>query len=494
MERLNYHVLDEQGYTGYLLREGPERVLQFGEGNFLRAFADYFIDIANEKTDFNGKVCVVQPIRTGLSDAINEQEGLCTIYLRGYENGEKVSKKRIISSISRAIDSYKEYQALLDCARNPDLRYIISNTTEAGITFDESNRYDDVPPENFPAKLARILHERYQIMGAVAGKGFVILPCELIDHNGDELKRCVMEYIKLWKLEDDFLSWVENENVFCSTMVDRIVTGYPAAEAEALGKENGYEDKLLDAGEVFAIWVIEGPEWLREELPFEKAGLPVVVCNDCSPFKKRKVRILNGVQSGMVLVSYLAGYDIARYCLDDPVIKRFMKSMVYDEIIPALDLPEEAKLAFAKESFERLENPFIDHRLLAISLNTTAKWRVRDLPSVKSYYAMFGRLPVNLTFSFAAYLAFYRCDQMGNGFLIGKRGDDEYHVCDDQDVLEFFYEHRDDTVRELVRAVCSNEKMWGEDLTRIGKFALEVERYLEKIYEVGMYAAIFELQ
>lgn len=490
MKRLSYDVLEEQGYEGYLLKEGPERVLQFGEGNFLRAFADYFIDIANEKAGFQGKVCIVQPIRNGLSDAVNEQEGLCTIYLRGYENGEKVSRKRIISSINRAINPYEDYQEFLKCAANPDLRYIISNTTEAGIAFDSTNKYEDTPPDNFPAKLTRFLHERYLIFGEEKGKGFVILSCELIDHNGDELKRCVKEYIKLWGLEEGFLSWLERENTFCSTMVDRIVTGYPASEISDLEKENGYEDRLIDTGEIFAIWVIEGPEWLREELPFEKAGLPVIVCEDCSPYKNRKVRILNGVQTGMVLASYLSGYNIARYCLDDPVIKGYMERMIYEEIIPALDLPEEEKLSFAKETFERLANPFIDHKLLAISLNTTSKWKARDLPSVKSYYEKFGKLPSNLVFSFAAYLAFYHCSRLENGHMVGLRGEEEYFVNDDREVLEFFMEHKDDTVPQLVQAVCSNEKMWGEDLTKLGDFALMAKVYLNRIYEMGMHAAM----
>ena len=493
MEGLSYELLAGQGYEGYLLPQAPERVLQFGEGNFLRAFADYFIDIANEKAGFNGKVCVVQPIAEGLAEVINRQQGLYTVYLRGYENGEKVQRKRVVSSISRALNPYTQYEALLDCAANPDLRFIISNTTEAGIVFDAGSTFDQAPPASFPAKLTRFLYERFVRMGGKEGTGFVILSCELIDHNGDELRRCVKEYINLWGLEESFGRWVEKENLFCSTMVDRIVTGYPAAEAEELNRRSGYEDRLLDAGEVFAIWAIEGPPSLREELPFERAGLPVVVCDDCTPYKQRKVRILNGVQTGMVLASYLSGHDIVRKCMDDETIVKYMEKTVYEEIIPSLDLPKEEMLSFARECFERLKNPFIDHKLLDISLNTTAKWRARDLPSVKDYHAKYGKIPPCIAFSFAAYLRFYRCERLEDSFMAARRGEEEYRVRDDRYVLEFFAVHREDSVPELVHAVCANIQMWGEDLNLLGDFAAMVQSQLERIETVGMYAAMGEL-
>lgn len=493
MEQLSYDLLRRQGYDGYLLPEAPERVLQFGEGNFLRAFADYFIDIANEKAGFHGKVCVVQPIAAGLAEELNRQEGLYTVYLRGNENDVQVSRKRVVSSISRALNPYTQYEDFLKCAHNPDLRYIISNTTEAGIVFEEHSAFGDKPPASFPAKLTRFLYERFTCMGSETGKGFVVLSCELIDHNGDELKRCVREYIRLWGLEEGFAQWVEEENLFCSTMVDRIVTGYPAAEAEEMNGHNGYEDKLLVAGEVFAVWVIEGPDSLREELPFEKAGLPVVVCGDCAPYKQRKVRILNGAQTGMVLASYLSGQNIVRFCMEDEGIVRYMEKTIYEEIIPSLDLDREDMLAFAKEVFRRLKNPFIDHKLLDISLNTTAKWRARDLPSVKEYLAKYKKLPPCLVFSFAAYLKFYRGEELREDCLMARRGDEEYRVRDDRYVLEFFAQHRNDSIPQLVRSVCANCRMWGEDLNELPGFAQLVERYLNQIEAEGMYAAMQSL-
>ena len=271
MDKLNYQVLRAQGYEGYLLQSAPERVLQFGEGNFLRAFVDYFIDNLNEKAGFNGKVVLVQPIAPGLTDIINGQEGLYTLFLRGQENGRKVNRKRVISCVSRCINPYQDYTALLDCAKNPALRFLVSNTTEAGIVFDSACKFDDAPPSSFPAKMTRFLYERYRL----GLPGFVILSCELIDH-----KKCVEQYVKLWGLTEDFAQWVQTGNTFCSTLVDRIVTGYPRAEAAAICKKLGYEDNLIDTGEVFGFWVIEGPQSIKEELPFEKAGLPVIVVDD----------------------------------------------------------------------------------------------------------------------------------------------------------------------------------------------------------------------
>ena len=270
MKKLNYQVLEESGFDGYILKDAPERVLQFGEGNFLRAFVDYFIDVMNEKAGFNSKVCVVQPIAFDARQRFKDQESLYTLFLRGQENGEKVNKKRVISALSRCINSYLDFDEYMACAENPDLRFITSNTTEAGIVYDPSCQFTDRPAGSFPGKLTQFLYKRFQL----GLKGFIILSCELIDHNGDELKRCVHEYIKQWGLGDDFAAWTDRENLFCSTLVDRIVTGGAKGEAPALWEKFGYEDQLIDTGEVFAAWVIEGPQWIKEEFPFEKAGLP----------------------------------------------------------------------------------------------------------------------------------------------------------------------------------------------------------------------------
>lgn len=496
MKRLSYEVLKEQNYDGYLLENAPEKVLQFGEGNFLRAFVDYFFDNLNEKTGFNGKVTVVQPLPkhapTSVPEWLNEQEGLYTLYLRGFEGGQKVNAKRVISCVSRCLNAYEDYEAVMACADNPELRYITSNTTEAGIVYDSSCQFTDKPASSFPGKLTQLLYRRFQKFGSEKGKGFVILACELIDDNGKELEKCCIQHAKQWNLGEDFIAWLQEENVFCSTLVDRIVTGYPRSEAAAINEENGYEDMVLDTGEVFGFWVIEGPEWLNEELPFAKAGLPVIITDNHKPYKQRKVRILNGAHTSMVLGAYLAGQDIVRDCMADDVICGFMNKAIYDEIIPTLTLPKDELESFAFSVTERFKNSFIDHALLSISLNSTSKWKARVLPSVKDYIKNTKSLPKCLTTSFALYIAFYKNgkEMTESGLAAVRPNGDSYTISDDKAVLEFYLAHKDDSARDLAYAVCANEDFWGEDLTKLEGFAEMTADTLEKIEREGTYAVM----
>ncbi|RJV90480.1 tagaturonate reductase, partial [Subdoligranulum sp. AF14-43] len=445
MEQLCYETLEKAGYTGYLLKNAPERVLQFGEGNFLRAFADYWFDMANEKAGWNGKCVLVQPIAQGLTQLINRQEGLYTLYLRGRQNGEKVDAKRVISSVSRCLNPYEkqDYDAMMDVAAGEALEYIVSNTTEAGIVYDPSCRLEDCPPASFPAKLTQVLLHRWR-----AGRpGVVVLSCELIDNNGKELLRCVNQYIKLWGLEEGFARWVNGDCTFCSTLVDRIVPGRirDAAEAARLEDENGYRDALIDVGEVFGVWNIEGPEWLAEKLPFRAAGLNCPVVPDVTPYKKRKVRILNGAHTGFVLGAYLAGYDIVRDCMQDDVILGFMNRMLHEEVIPTLPLDRQDLEAFAAAVQDRFNNPFINHELMSITLNSTSKWRARNMPSLLEYAQTAGKLPPCLAMSFAAYIAFYSSDIQAlteQGLVCRRPKGNEYTVSDDRWVLEFYYSRR----------------------------------------------------
>ncbi len=474
MEKLSYQLLETRDYDGYLLKNAPEKVLQFGEGAFLRAFAQDFIDQMNEKAGFNGKAVLVQP-RGGHPDTcarFAQQDGLYTLLLRGREKGEAVSRKRIISCVSRCLDPKGDWQSVLDCAQNPDLRFIISNTTEAGIVFDPACQADDAPPASFPGKLTLFLHERWKL----GLPGFIILACELSEHNGEELRRCVNEYIGLWGLEPGFKAWVEKENLFCSTVVDRIVTGYPRAEAEELCRELGYQDDLLDTGEVFASWIIEGPQSIKDELPFEKAGLPVQVVEDHVPYKQRKVRILNGAHTGFVLGAYLSGFKIVRDCMEDSVVRGFMNRLLYDEVIPTLPLERKDLEDFAAAVADRFNNPYIDHALLSIALNSTAKWRARVMPSLLDSVRNTGKLPPCITFSFAAYLAFYQQEQ----------------PQDDPWVLEFYQEHRQDDPARLAHAVIHNERMWGGELAGLEGFEAAVTAALERIQTAGMYEAMKE--
>lgn len=498
MDKLSYQTLQEAGYDGYLRKEAPERVIQFGEGNFMRAFVDYFIDNMNEKADFNSKVVLVQPIAPipgafDLKNALNEQDGLYTLYLRGCENGEKVNKKRIISCVSRCLNSYTDFDAVMDCAKNPELRFISCNTTEAGITYDPACRFEDRPASSYPGKLTQFLYQRFLTFGREPGKGFIILACELIDDNGKELEKCVLKYASQWNLGEDFIRWLQSENVFCSTLVDRIVTGFPRAEASALNEENGYEDNAMDTGEVFGFWVIEGPQSIKDELPIEKAGLPVLVTDDHKPYKQRKVRILNGAHTSMVLGAYLSGQDIVRDCMEDTVIQGFMNQAIYQEIIPTLTLPKEELEDFAASVTERFRNPYIDHALLSISLNSTSKWKARVLPSLKGYIEKTGTPPACLTASLTFYIAFYNGKELTESGLTATRPEgSKYQISDDRNILEFYAAHKNDSPEELVHAVCTQTDFWGMDLTTLPGLEEAVCEDLKTIREKGAYALMQE--
>jgi len=484
MKRLSHKTLKETGYSGYVMPDAPERILQFGEGNFLRAFVDYFFDVLNEREGFNGKIAMVQPIERGLTDMINEQEGLYTLYLQGSESGQAVRHKRVITSVSRCIDPYRNYDEFISCAKNPDLKYIVSNTTEAGIVYSDIDKITDKPAKNFPAKLTQFMYERFKIFEGKPNTGFVVLSCELIDNNGKELLNCVEKYIKSWNLPNAFLNWVRNENIFCSTLVDRIVTGYPKSEADALNKENGYEDKLLDTGEVFGFWVIEGPEKLNELLPFAKSGLPVLITDDHTPYKKRKVRILNGTHTSMTPASMLAGQEIVRNCMEDDIISGFVRKFIYEEIIPILPLPEAELLEFAGAVSDRFKNPYIDHRLSDISLNSIAKWKARVMPSLLEYIDKFRKLPALLSFSLAALIRFYKCEER-NGTFIGCGSGKEYQLRDDADVCRYFANLKWDNT--TVKAILANTDFWGRNLNDVDGLTEKVTQYIDQIDEIGAY-------
>ena len=494
METLNYEVLAKSGYNGYILKDAPEKVLQFGEGNFLRAFVDYWFDLANEKAGWNGKCVLVQPIAPGLAKMINEQEGLYTLYLRGSENGQKVDDKRVISSVSRCLNPYEEegFRQMMEVAASDDLEIIVSNTTEAGIVYDPACQQNDCPPSSFPAKLTQVLYHRYK----AGKKGIIMLACELIDNNGKELLKCVNQYIDQWGLEDGFKKYVNEDCTFCGSLVDRIVPGRirDPKEVAELEEKHGYADPLLDVGEVFGVWVIEGDTKLNDILPFRKAGLEdhVFVTPDMSPYKKRKVRILNGAHTGFVLGAYLAGFDIVRDCMHDETILGYMNKMLLQEVVPILPLDQDDCKKFAAAVEDRFNNPFVNHELMSISLNSTSKWRARNMPSFLEYVGKNGKLPTCLTMSFAAYIAFYSNDVQGltdKGLVCKRAKGNEYTVSDDRYVLEFYNAHKDDDIPTLVHAVMTNEQMWGQDLTKVAGFEEATVKNLTLIREQGAMAA-----
>ena len=474
----------------------PVKVLQFGEGNFLRAFVDYFIDIANEKTDFNGSIALVKPINIGtLFPAFKEQDYRYTVMLRGLVDGEAVEQTRVVTSVADAVDAYTDYDRYAAYARLDSLRFIVSNTTEAGIVLDESDELALCPPRTYPGKLTKLLYERAEHFNYAPDKGLIILPVELIDDNGIMLKKCVKALAKIWNLGEKFDQWLEEACVFTSTLVDRIVTGYPRGEAESLYEEFGYRDNMLNTAEPFGLWVIEGPAWIEDELPFKKAGCNVVFTQDVSPYKLRKVRMLNGAHTSMVLGAYLAGHEIVGDCMADETMRSYMSQALFNEIMPTLDLPKEDLEAFASAIFERFSNPFNRHLLLSIALNSQSKFRARVLPTIKEYVKRKGELPKILTFSMAAFIAFYCGKKKEDGSFVGVRAaGNEYPIADDQFVLDFFAGMTGKPAAEIAHAVLANPDFWGSDLTgELPGFEASVAASLEAIFTKGAKEAIAEV-
>lgn len=430
-----------------------EKVIQFGEGGFLRGFVDYFLHKLNEKGVWEGKVVVVQPIEKGMCAMLEKQNCEYNLYLRGIEDGKVVNERTHVEVISRCVNPYARFDEYMKLAENPDFRFIISNTTEAGIEYIGTEKKDDRPAKSYPAKLTQLLYHRYELKLP----GFILIPCELIDDNADHLKECILKYAALWELPEDFVQWIQNENEFCNSLVDRIVTGYPRDEAEALWKEIGYEDHMLDTAEIFHLWVIQGNH--EDELPFNKAGFHVVWTDDVHPYKRRKVRILNGGHTSMVLGAYLYGLQTVGECMKDETVSAFLRKCVFDEIVPTLG-NNETDIAFGNAVMERFSNPFIKHQLLSIALNSVSKFQVRVLPTILEYKEKFGEYPPALTFSMAALIAFYRTD----------------HANDGEEIMAFM---KDASVADILK----KKEYWDADLS--GMIPM-VEDYYRLIQEKGM--------
>lgn len=467
----------------------PERVLQFGEGNFLRAFVDWQIDAMNQQAGFGAGVVVVQPLAGGLAEGLNAQDGLYTVYLEGIKNGEPSRDHTVIECVTRGINPYSHYEEYERLAANPDLRFIVSNTTEAGIAFNPDDKLDDRPQASFPGKLAAFLYRRFQLFRGDASKGFIIIPCELIDRNGDELKRIVQTYARLWNLGEDFAAWLENANTFCCSLVDRIVPGYPKERIGEITEELGYEDKFVVVGEQFHLWVIEGLQWIKAELPAEAAGLNLLVVDDMTPYRTRKVRILNGAHTAMTPVAYLYGLDTVGQSVNHPAVGVFVRALIEEEIIPTLDLPEPELRSFAAAVLERFQNPFVQHYLMSIALNSVSKFKTRDLPSLLAYAEQQGRLPQKLVFSLAALIAFYK----------GKRGNEEIALADSAEVLNDFQalwqacRGTEEDLAQLTEGVLALERHWGQDLNQIPGLRDEAARCLVSIERLGMRQALAQL-
>lgn len=422
-----------------------ERIIQFGEGGFLRGFVDWIVQLTNESSDFDASVVVVQPIEKGMCDMLEKQNCVYTHVMRGIKDGIPTVDKKRIDCISRTVQPYKDFNAFLALAENPDFRFVVSNTTESGIAFVDTDKIENAPAVSFPAKVTLLLKKRFEL----GLKGFIFLPCELIDKNGSNLKKCVLKYVDMWNLGDNFKSWIENENIFYNTLVDRIVTGYPKEEKIDVG----YEDNMLNTSEIFHLWVIEGPKEITNEFPFDKAGLNIIVTDNLERYRTRKVRILNGAHTSMIPYALLSGVETVGDCMEDPTMSAFVKKCVYDEIIPTLDLPESELLDYADNVFERFRNPYIRHLCSSIALNSVSKFKVRVLPSILEYIKRKNEMPDTLLTSFAKLIEFYKTDMTN----------------DDAGICEFM---KNASVEEIM----ANTSLWDEDLSFLAE---EVKRRMK---------------
>jgi len=437
--------------------ERPVKILQFGNGNFLRGFTDWMVEKANQKGVFDGNIHIVQVHSKTANNAMIEQDCLFHVIEKGIKNGELVEESTLISCIEGISNVFDNYKPFLQLGENPDLRFVTSNTTEAGIVFDPRDHHIEDISKTFPGKLTALLYHRFKHFDGDSSKGLIFLPCELIEGNGAVLLACIQKYITFWKLPIEFSEWIDYHNIFCDTLVDRIVPGYPKDSIEEIEEKIGFRDKMVVVVEPYHLWAIQGSDIVREEFPIDVDELNVKFVSDLTPFRTQKVRILNGGHTAMVLYAYLKGLRTVKKAVDDPAIVAFLKEAIYEEIIPTLDMPQAELEQFASDVLERFSNPYIVHELKSIALNSVSKFKVRVLPSLLAYHKKFGKWPEKLNLSLAALLVFYR----------GRYKDTELPVNDDHQLMaEFTSAWKMPSTTETVTKLLSEKNYWGEDLTK----------------------------
>ncbi len=457
----------------------PERIIQFGEGNFLRAFVDWIIQKMNDQVEFNSSVVVVQPIEHGMVDRLQAQDCLYHVNLQGLDKGEKVDSLTRIDVISRALNPYMEFDAFLKLAEQPEMRFVVSNTTEAGIAFDPACRLEDRPAASYPGKLTQLLYHRYLTFQGDRSKGWIIFPCELIFLNGHKLKETIEQYIELWQLGADFKAWFTEACTVCATLVDRIVPGFPRKEINAIQERLGYRDQLVVQAEVFHLWVIEAPASVAKEFPADKAGLHVLFVPSEEPYHQRKVTLLNGPHTVLAPVSWLSGVDIVREACQHAVLGPFIHRVMFDELMETLDLPHEELVQFGQDVLERFNNPFVDHSVVSIMLNSFPKFQTRDLPGLKTYLARKGELPKGLVLGLAAIITYYKGDTRADGAQA--KPEDAAEIV--HMLQQLWATGSTQTVAEGVLGAVS---IWGEDLNRIPGLTAMLQSFLEEIQAKGM--------
>lgn len=469
-------------------RTFPERIIQFGEGNFLRAFVDWIIKKMDDKADFNSSVVVLQPLAkySPLLDVFKKQDCLYHVNLMGLDHGKPVNQLEMIDVISRVLHPWSDFEGFLKLAEQPEMRFIVSNTTEAGICFEPDNKLEDKPANSYPGKLTQLLYHRYEYFKGAEDKGFIIFPCELIFHNGVELKKCIEKYIELWNLGEDFKAWFENYCPIYSTLVDRIVPGFPRNDIDAIKEKLQYNDNLVDRGEYFHLWVIEAPESVAKEFPADKAGLNVLFVPSEAPYHERKVTLLNGPHTVLAPVSWLSGVDIVRDACQHPVIGKFIHKVMFDELLPTLNLPKEELEQFANDVLERFRNPFVDHAVTSIMLNSFPKYETRDLPGLKVYLKRKGTLPDGLVLGLAAIATYYKGDAREDG-TVSVPQDSAENI----NLLKELWATGD--THKVAEGVLAATSIWNEDLNKIPGLTDKLAGYLAAIREKGMLNVVKEI-
>lgn len=476
--------------------KAPERIVQFGEGNFLRCFVDWIIQKMNDRTDFNSSVVVVQPIERGMVDWLNGQDCMYHVNLQGRLAGEVVNSIDRIDCISRAINPYSQNRAFMALAEQPELRFVISNTTEAGIAFDPACRLADTPASSYPGKLTQLLYHRYRTFDGAADKGLIIMPCELIFLNGHHLKECIEQYIELWRDDlgtdyEGFRRWFETDCHVCATLVDRIVPGFPRKEIADIWQRISYEDNLVVQGEAFHLWVIERPDnmtidQMKAEFPAAKAGLNVLVVDSEEPYHERKVTLLNGPHTVLSPVAYLSGIDIVRDALNDEVVGPFIRRVQMDELMRTLNLPEDELRQFAEDVLERFNNPYVDHQVTSIMLNAFPKYATRDLPGLKTYLSRYGQLPQCLVMGLAAIIEYYKGGTRADGTPIAPN--------DAPEIIELLNTlWATGNTETVARGVLAADMIWHEDLNLIPGLTDLLIADINKIEAEGMKAAVADM-
>jgi len=478
MKELNKETASKASY--------PERVIQFGEGNFLRAFADWMIGEMNEKAGFNSSVVVVQPIEQGMIDMLNKQDCLYHVNLQGLEKGEKVNSLTMVDVINRALNPYADFQAFMQLAEQPEMRFVISNTTEAGIVFDPSCKLTDSPASSYPGKLTQLLYHRFKTFNGDKTKGFIIFPCELIFLNGHKLKETIYQYIDLWELGEEFKTWFTESCGVYATLVDRIVPGFPRKDIDAIKEKLQYNDNLVVQAEVFHLWVIEAPESIAKEFPADKAGLNVLFVPSEAPYHERKVTLLNGPHTVLSPVSWLSGINIVRDACQHEVIGKYIRKVMFEELLETLDLPKDELIQYSNDVLERFNNPFVDHSVTSIMLNSFPKYQTRDLPGLKTYLKRKGTLPKGLVLGLAGIITYYKGDTRPDGV--------KAEPNDAKEIIELLQTlWATGSTQKVTEGVLGAEFIWGENLNNIPGLSDLVTSYLDIIQEKGMLNVVKEI-